>query len=94
MWLVFITVFNKKVNKIIENHLALLVFIFGSILIWLFFTGNLATHLLNVLPIYFLDNYFKYEIELGIAYEHDTNPNDILDINDLKEGFILNIEPL
>ncbi len=29
-----------------------------------------------------LDNYFKYEIELGIAYEHDTNPNDILDIKD------------
>ena len=29
-----------------------------------------------------LDNYFKYEIELGIAYEHDTNPNDIIDLKD------------
>ncbi len=29
-----------------------------------------------------LDNYFKYEIELGIAYEHGTNPNDIMDLKD------------
>ena len=29
-----------------------------------------------------LDNYYKYEIELGIAYEHYTNFDDILEIKD------------
>lgn len=29
-----------------------------------------------------LDTYYKYEIELGIAYENSTNPKDILDIKD------------
>lgn len=29
-----------------------------------------------------LDMYYKYEIELGIAYENGTNPDDIMDIKD------------
>lgn len=29
-----------------------------------------------------LDMYYKYEIEIGIAYENGTNPQDILDIKD------------